>query len=296
MCLAIVAPPPARGLNETASSRARVEPRGGGCHSQAMALSPELAAWTSFVDEVRVAVPPLARIDRLPDGTTGLLFRMLDDGRGDLVVLGPRTRALYKRAPAFVLGLHVRFRPGGAARFLGVPLDSLTDGVVPVRDVWGGRADRLLDDLLALGVDTGPRRMAARRAAIAQALAERGREDREPAGAALARAAVRRLDADAADSPIRELAAELGTSSRTLRRVFAAAVGLSPKRYALIARFRRAMTQVDRGRGRWAEVAAAAGYADQAHLIGDFRALAGLSPAALARGDAADSLRQVCAG
>ncbi len=105
---------------------------------------------------------------------------------------------------------------------------------------------------------------------------------------------MRRLDA--ADSPIRDLAAELGTSSRTLRRVFTAAVGLSPKRYALIARFRRAMTQVDRARGRWAEVAAAAGYADQAHLIGDFRALAGLSPAALARGDAADSLRQVCAG
>jgi AraC-like DNA-binding protein len=78
------------------------------------------------------------------------------------------------------------------------------------------------------------------------------------------------------------VAAELGVSERHLRRVFRETVGVSPKAFARIARFHRAL-----GAGRqdaragWASIAAAAGYYDQAHLIAEFRAIAGVTPRVL---------------
>jgi AraC-like DNA-binding protein len=259
-----------------------------------VAAAPEPAPWQSLLAGFRIATPPVPRIDRLPDGTAGLLFRLDRDGRGCLVVLGPRTHALYTQPAPFELAVHAIFRPGGAYPFLGVPLDELTDRVVPARDLWGTRADRLLDDLLAPGPDRGPAAMASRRAAMSAALAERWRVPRlyEPASAAIARAAVRRLDL--ADTPIRDLAADLRISPRNLRRAFSAAVGVTPKLYARIARFQRAISIAATSPGHWAEVARATGFADQSHLAGEFRALAGVSPSAFTRGQVADHLVTPC--
>jgi len=69
----------------------------------------------------------------------------------------------------------------------------------------------------------------------------------------------------------------LGTTSRTLRRHALRRVGLSPKHIQRIGRFDRARTLRDRGRDL-AEVAVLAGFADQAHLCREWRALAGVSP------------------
>ncbi|HKE14662.1 MAG TPA: helix-turn-helix transcriptional regulator [Kofleriaceae bacterium] len=260
----------------------------------AVAPAPARAPWQSLLAGFSIATPPVHRIARLPDGTAGLLFRMDRDGTGCLMVLGPRTRPLYKQPAPFELAVHAIFRPGGAYPFLGVPVDELTDRVVPARDLWGARADRLLDDLLAPGPDRGPAAMASRRATMSAALAERCRAPRlyEPASAAIARAAVRRLDL--ADTPIRDLAADLRISARNLRRAFSAAVGVTPKLYARIARFQRALAIAASTPSPWAEVARATGFADQSHLAGEFRALAGLSPSAFTRDQVADHLVIPC--
>jgi AraC-like DNA-binding protein len=54
---------------------------------------------------------------------------------------------------------------------------------------------------------------------------------------------------------------------------------VSPKVFTRLARFHRAL-RAARGRGRanWAGIAAAAGYYDQAHLVAEFRAIAGAAP------------------
>ena len=72
-------------------------------------------------------------------------------------------------------------------------------------------------------------------------------------------------------------ARELRLSQRQLERLFLERVGVSPKRYARLCRFERAV-HLARGPGTLAEVASAAGYADQAHFIRDFRRLAGATP------------------
>ncbi|WP_437738171.1 helix-turn-helix domain-containing protein [Sorangium sp. So ce1335] len=232
----------------------------------------------NFVAAVRTSTPPVTNIDLLPDGTTTLVFRLLDADRADLVVVGPKMRAVYKRVPRFQIVVQVVFRPGGAYPFFGVPMDELADRIVPARDLWGGRADALLEQLAAAGAGVTLDAARARLEAIERALEGRllGPDVFEPASAAVARAAVRKLSLGG--GTVEETASALHVSPRNLRRAFVATVGVSPKQYARIARFQRVVANMQVARGAWSEVALASGYCDQPHLVREFRELAGLSP------------------
>ena len=91
-----------------------------------------------------------------------------------------------------------------------------------------------------------------------------------------------RATARLASHSVNAVAAELGMSERQFRRVFREAVGLSPKAFTKLARFRRALTvSQDNREASWASIAACSGYYDQAHLINEFRTFAGVTPRAL---------------
>ena len=67
-------------------------------------------------------------------------------------------------------------------------------------------------------------------------------------------------------------------------RRFRAATGLSPKESATITRFQALVhTMLATDVAEWASIATTAGYYDQAHMINEFRALAGSSPTAFFR-------------
>lgn len=83
------------------------------------------------------------------------------------------------------------------------------------------------------------------------------------------------------DASVSAVAGSLGVSERHLRRVFHETVGVSPKVFARLQRFRRAIRAARKTRADWADVAADAGYYDQAHLIAEFRAISGVTPRAL---------------
>ena len=69
-----------------------------------------------------------------------------------------------------------------------------------------------------------------------------------------------------------------GVSRQHLARAFAHHVGVSPKTFARVMRFRRAIAIARGGREGWAELAEELGYFDQSHLIADFREFAGETP------------------
>jgi AraC-like DNA-binding protein len=76
-----------------------------------------------------------------------------------------------------------------------------------------------------------------------------------------------------------KVAADLGVLPRTLRRRFTAQVGLSPKRFARVQRLQRVVRDLDgQVQVDWAAVAARHGYADQPHLVEEFRQLVGVTP------------------
>jgi AraC-like DNA-binding protein len=69
-----------------------------------------------------------------------------------------------------------------------------------------------------------------------------------------------------------------------LTRVFRERVGLAPKSYCNLARFQAGLAYAGRDGIDWAQAAAALGYADQSHMIAEFRRFSGLTPQTLAAG------------
>jgi AraC-like DNA-binding protein len=83
---------------------------------------------------------------------------------------------------------------------------------------------------------------------------------------------------------VEDVVERFGIAPRTLQRLFARYLGVSPKwvlrRYRLHEAAARLAAEQDRP---WAEVAAELGYFDQSHFIRDFTAAIGLTPVAYAQ-------------
>jgi AraC-like DNA-binding protein len=184
---------------------------------------------------------------------------------------------MYKRASPFRAVVKIVFRPGGGYPFFGVPLAELADRAVPLHDLWGAEADILLEKLVDAEADT--QRLAEMKDALIARL--QGPKIFEPVGVQLVTESLAQLATPQAT--LQKVAGNLDVSERNLRRAFSAVVGLSPKRYARIARFQRAVARASLGEHCWAEIAAESGYFDQAHMCLDFREIAQLSPAAFVR-------------
>lgn len=88
---------------------------------------------------------------------------------------------------------------------------------------------------------------------------------------------------------LKSLSRDLGVSREHLIRRFREQVGLTPKAYANILRFDRALTLARSARTSWAEIAAHCGYYDQAHLVNDFQRYAGRAPSTLLRDQMPDA-------
>jgi methylphosphotriester-DNA--protein-cysteine methyltransferase len=86
----------------------------------------------------------------------------------------------------------------------------------------------------------------------------------------------------AAGATVRSVANALDVSERHLRNRFTRRTGLPPKRFARIQRVRTVATGL--GCKSLAQLAATAGYYDQAHMTTEFRRLMGVTPAAYAAG------------
>ncbi|RMI38391.1 helix-turn-helix transcriptional regulator [Streptomyces triticirhizae] len=194
----------------------------------------------------------------LPDGCMDLILI------GDrLVVAGPDTRAVVTDRSRGERCVGLRFAPGQAPSVLGVPANALVDTRVPLADVWPSRLVRELTERVALAERPG--------AVLTEVALDRLREA-EPIDEGWRPAAVAALRAG---RTVAETARGLGLSERQLHRRSLAAFGYSPKTLTRVLRMRRALASA-RGGVPLARVAAEVGYADQAHLSREFRALAGV--------------------
>jgi AraC-like DNA-binding protein len=209
----------------------------------------------------------------LPDGAMDLLFAAGDEGAS---VIGPMTRALVTADPSPAWTVGVRFRPGAAMALLGVSAREVRDDRVDAAAVWG-RSGRILGERLAASRDPSDAR-----ATIAAELVSR--LGRAAAGDARVTHAVETLEAARGELPVPAVAARVGLSERQLERLFDERVGYGPKTFARVMRMQRAVESIARTAGRrgtmasWASFARDCGYADQAHLIREFRALTGVTP------------------
>lgn len=203
----------------------------------------------------------------LPDGRAGLVW--LSDGT--LRVCGPETR-VWRPDRVGVTAVGVRLTRGAVPAVLGVPATALLDQRVHLSELWGAAARHLAE---RLSNSPSPRRQTA---LLQDAIRTRQAEARpvDPVPTHVAR----RLAGE--QVPVVELAREVGLSERQLHRRCLTALGYPPSRLGRLLRLHRflMLARTSPAHVTLAELAAAVGYADQAHLSRDSRALIGRAPSA----------------
>ena len=171
-------------------------------------------------------------------------------------------------------GIQLDLTPLGVRVLLGMPSAALARAMVSHDDVPLGVSAATHEAIAA--APTWPRRFDLLDAALLATLASGG--DRR--GASVAPAAQhgwQLLDRSGGRTRIAALAAATGWSVRHLHKCFVAEFGVTPKQVAQRSRFDRAR-RLARGNVSLAQVAAAGGYADQAHLTREWTRFAGQPP------------------
>lgn len=166
---------------------------------------------------------------------------------------------------------------GGLGALLDGQAEKYTDCAVPLGEPLGIDGPALVRKIVALADE--PMRVAA----LACALEAACRPDRVDTARKVS-AVARLAETDRGIQRVTDLAERAAVSERTLQRLFLRFAGVSPtwmlRRYRLLdaAETVREGAAVD-----WADFAVRLGYSDQAHLIRDFRAAMGQTPAVYAR-------------
>jgi AraC-like DNA-binding protein len=169
--------------------------------------------------------------------------------------------------------IRVDFTPSGAHRLFKLPMHQLADRIVAFDSILGREATSLCDRLG--GEPDWERRFDIVEAFLADRFSTPGRQPSPTAWA------FERLVRTGGVERIGTVAAELGWSRKHLAAKFHDETGLTPKTVARMARFNRALFRArHRSAGCWAELADECGYADQAHLVRDFKDFAGARPTA----------------
>ena len=163
-----------------------------------------------------------------------------------------------------------------AARFFQLPLCELNDGRTDLQQLWGRELAARLGDALWSEPLSDAQRMAILQDYLLLRL-HAGPPLRAPGVAQHAIAAI-----ESAHGLLRVdgLARQLGVSRQHLALQFRQQVGISPKLFARICRFRAASHGLKHlaGQPDWAQLALQYGYFDQSHLIHDFQDFARSSP------------------
>lgn len=238
-----------------------------------IAPEPELRPWVAAYWHFRVVdeAGPIAH-SVPPDGSVSLWCTSRTDGIG---VLGPHVHPRITEVRGGDVLWGMRLWPGASGVLVDLDPRELRDRSIPPG--WldlGPWATPLAEALGTVDDEQGAARTWD--STLATVLPTR------PALDARVMSAVFAIIRSRGTAAIPEVAAQVGLSPRQLRRRFVAAVGLTPKELARVRRLRASLVAVvGEADGPWVTLAAAFGYADQAHLIREYRAVVGLTPAAL---------------
>jgi AraC-like DNA-binding protein len=234
-----------------------------------------------WISERYQAESPRERV--LPSGCLALIINLGDEPlamytRDDAthathfstgVVCGARDRPFIVGTATLPSTIGVAFKAGSARPFLGFPVGALQQEAVSIDALWSSGVSTLRERLLEAPSNE------ARAQLLEDALLERARGPLTPPPALLASlAAFEEPDL----SSVAEVGQRTGLSPKQLLALFHDNVGLSPKAFWRVRRFRAALRALERGEGTGAALAADYGYCDQAHLIREFRSIAGSSP------------------
>jgi len=185
----------------------------------------------------------------LPDGAFELVFHFGDPFTSNGEVQPAAMLVGQIRRPTLVTPsrhadvLGVRFHVGGASAFFRAPMSEFRDHILPLGEEIEGKSIAAVERFLLRRLQP-PDRWDTAREAIALIARHRGR------------------------LRSRELTRITGRTERTIERAFSECVGMTPKTFSRLTRFHAHLANPREDHG----------YFDEAHLIHEFNAFAGVSP------------------
>jgi AraC-like DNA-binding protein len=208
--------------------------------------------------------------------TTTLVVKVEDSPlRPPVFVLGPSgsfTRVSGRCAPAYI---EMRLAPIGAYTVLGPAVAEVGGTIAGLDDLLGADARRLGERIRS--ATTWDERFRLLDAFVVDRCA------RGPEPSPEVREAWERLEQSGGTGTIGEIAGEVGWSHKHLITKFKQQVGVAPRLAARLLRLARVWRLIESDQS-WARIAAESGYADQSHLVREFRQFTGTTPGALITG------------
>lgn len=201
-------------------------------------------------------------------------------------VIGPMGRARRTTPGSSFTQVGAYLTASGARDFLEFPVCEVADRVVALEELWGTEAIRLEERMGEAMND--PERVSALEATLLRRL-KSSRRRRPRFDLAQLTACVQERGGNLS---VETMAGLAGVSRQFLSRTFQDETGVNPKLYARLARFQAVLAASSTGPRDWADLAARVGYADQSHMIADFRRFSGSTPAKLTRSDTFHPFRQ----
>ncbi len=185
---------------------------------------------------------------------------------------GPSTHNFWLQASGRLDRIGIQFRPGGAYPFISTPAYKLRDRFIELEAILGNSGRLLMKRIQNPGQTTKDRIQILERFLLK-------RFERPIHFDSAFDFAINTILAYRGQMAIETLSKGMHISNRTLDRKFKYKIGIPPKLFCRIIRFRHIFDYISKYPGTgWVSVAADCGYYDQSHLIRDFNIFSGSSP------------------
>lgn len=189
-------------------------------------------------------------------------------------IRGPRTRRLYViRLKGHFISFTVKFKPAGLYHLTGLSMESCTNKSLAVHSLQGLPLDKITKQLLVVRdvescialVEPYLINLAASRTVRCEIVEN----------------IIQKMDqyTGCGGDPVSKWASAVHLSVRQLERIFLREVGISPKTFYRLCRFEKMIrSKIEQPAVKWSAMACEFGYADQMHLIREFKQFLGITP------------------
>ena len=233
-------------------------------------LKPYISCYWIMTSERDLEEPISHRV--VPDGCADIIFDLNEHSYREVAsIVGTMTKPIFAKLKGRVNYVAIRFLPGGFLHFFDSAMHNFTDQIIPLETI-SGKEERDLTEQLFLEnhIENQIRLLESH---LENLLRVNDRND------PVAKNAIHNILANKGNIRVSELSRIVDISKRQLRRKFERWVGVSPKAFCRIIRFKNVLRMVRSGpKCNWLSIALDGCYYDQSHFIHEFNSYYGLNP------------------
>ncbi|MHC4310519.1 MAG: DUF6597 domain-containing transcriptional factor [Planctomycetota bacterium] len=231
-------------------------------------LQPYISCYWTMTSKIEFEV--------IPDGCADIIFDLNEHSYREAgSIVGTMTKPIFAKLKGRVNYLAIRFSPGGFLHFFDSAMHNFTDQIIPLETISGKDSRNLIEQLfLENHIENQIKLLESH----LERLLKTNKND------PVAKNAIYNILVNKGNIRVSELSRIVDTSKRQLRRKFERWIGVSPKAFCRIIRFKNVLRMVRSGpKCNWLSIALDGGYYDQSHFIHEFNSYYGTNPSEFLR-------------